>query len=92
MEFAGIDRQSLKWSLIRPSIRKNLSNAPLSIILDKANNMALKSLLYVALSLNSIRNFSNSLSEFPSKQIENMPTLSFCYIVFNVTCVIIIIL
>ena len=81
---------ALTWSFILPSIRKNLSNAPLSIILDRASNMALKSLLYVALSLNSLRNFSNSLSEFPSKQIENIPTLSFCSIVFNVTCVIVV--
>lgn len=44
---------ALTRSLIFPSIRKKRSKAPLSIILDSANKMVLKSLLYVALSLNS---------------------------------------
>lgn len=79
---------ALTWSFILPSILKKRSKAPLSIILDNANKMALKSLLYVALSLNSKRNFSNSLYEFPSKQIENIPTLSFCSIVLSDTFVI----
>lgn len=54
----------------------------------RADNLVLKSLLYVALSLNSNKNYSNSLSALPSKQIENIPTLSFCSMVLRDTLVI----
>ena len=77
--------RALTLSRTFPSILKNLSSAPLSIILDKANNIILKSLLIVALSLNFLRNDSNSLSSFSSKQIEYMQTLSLCSMVFNFT-------